>query len=98
MANGPQQTPYPRYQGLSGRNRVEFTDGDLLVRMIREDLIAKRITVDGCRDIIHYLSVQDAPTCRRLAGILAVNGQRATDVANHSGIVFRKPPQANRCE
>lgn len=98
MANGLQKVPFVQDQGSAMRNHAEFTDGDVLVRMIREDLIAKRITVDGCRDIIHYLCVQDAPTCRRLAGILAVNGQRATDVANHSGIVFRKPPQVNRCE
>jgi len=83
MANGLQKIPLVRDQGLARRNYTEFTDGDLLVRMIREDLIAQRITIDGCRDIIHYLRDHDALTCRRLAAILVLNGQRATDVANH---------------
>ena len=93
MTNGLHQIPFSRDQGLTRRNHAEFTDGDLLVNMVREDLIAKRITIDGCRDIIHFLRDHDVPTCRRLAGILAVNGQRATDAVNHSG-----PPSANRHE
>jgi len=93
MANGSHQIPLVRDEGPARQNHAEFTDGDLLVKMIREDLIAKRITIDGCRDIIHYLLDYDASTCRRLAGILTVNGQRATDVATHSGIAFRQPPQ-----
>lgn len=95
MANGLQKIPFAQDQGPVGRNHAEFTDGDVLVKMIREDLIAKRITIDGCRDIIHYLRDHDAPTCRRLAGILAVNGQRATDATNNSGIAFRKPPASS---
>ncbi len=93
MTNGLHQIPISRDPGLSRRNHAEFTDGDLLVKMIREDLMARRISIDGCRDIIHYLRDHDAPTCRRLIGVLAVNGQRATDAANHSGLVARQPPQ-----
>jgi len=98
MASGLQQMISDQDQGPVTRRPAEFTDGDLLVKMIREDLIAKRISIDGCRDIIQYLRDHDAPTCRRLVGILAVNGQRATDVINDSRIVFRKPPQANPYE
>lgn len=98
MTNGLNQIPLSRDQGPAGRNHAELTDGDVLVKMIREDLIAKRITIDGCRDIIHYLRDQDAPTCRRLADILTLNGQRATDVSNHRGVVFRKPPQVSSYE
>ena len=98
MANGLQKIPFVQDLGSAGRSHAEFTDGDVLVKMVREDLITKRITIDGCRDIIHYLRDHDAPTCRRLAGILAVNGERATDVTNASGSVFRKPPQANPYE
>jgi len=95
MANGLQRIPHVRDQKLAGRNPAEFTDGDLLVRMIREDLIAKRITIDGCRDIIHYLRDHDALTCRRLAAILVLNGERATDATNDPRSVLRKPSQAN---
>lgn len=93
MTNGLHKIPISRELGLSGRNHVEFMDGDLLVKMIREELMARRISIDGCRDIIHYLRDHDDPTCHRLIGVLAVNGQRATDVANHSGLVVRQPPQ-----
>lgn len=82
MTNGVNQIPSPWDQGDARRKPVEFTDGDLLVKMIREDLLAQRISIDGCRDIIHYLRDHDAPTCRQLVGILAVNGERATDMAH----------------
>ena len=98
MVNGLNQIPLSRDQGPTGRNHAELSDGDVLVRMIREDLIAKRITIDGCRDIIHYLRDHDAPTCRRLADILALNGQRATDGENRPGLALRKPPQASSYE
>ena len=98
MTNGLNRIPLSRDQGLTGRNYAELTNGDVLVKMIREDLIAKRITIDGCRGIIHYPRDHDAPTCRRLADILALNGQRATDVTNRPGLVFRKPPQASSYE
>jgi bacterioferritin len=79
MANGLHQIPSDQYPGPATQKPAEYSDGDLLVKMIREDLIAKRITIQGCRDLIHYLRDYDAPTCRRLVGVLAINGQRATD-------------------
>ena len=89
--NGLHQIPCSRNQDSARRNRAEYTDGDLPVSLIREDSIARRISIDDCRDIIHFLRVHDAPTCRRLEGILAENGQRATDTANPCG-----SPSTNR--
>lgn len=60
-------------------------EGELLVEMVNADLIAKRISIDGCRDIIHYLRDHDEPTCHRLEGILAFKGQRAGDGPNPVG-------------
>ncbi len=79
MANESQRIPFVEDRWSFGRNHAEFTHGDVLVKMVREDLIAQRITIEGCRDIIHYLSNHDAPTCRRLADILVAYGERATD-------------------
>jgi len=61
--------------------------------MVQEDLMARRISIDGCRDIIHYLRDQDAQTTHRLERILADKGQRASDAANR---VARIPADIER--
>ena len=45
MTIGVSQMPPPRDQGDARRKPAEFTDGDLLVKMIREDLLAHRILI-----------------------------------------------------
>jgi hypothetical protein len=82
MANGLHEVPVSRTQAWPERSQAEYMEGDSLVEMIHADLIARRISIEGCRDIIHFLRDQDAPTYQRLAGILAAKGQRASDTAN----------------
>ena len=69
-------------QDPPARIHAEYLEGEPLVKMVIEDLIARRISIDGCRDIIKYLSDQDAPSRHRLEGILALKGQRVGDAAN----------------
>lgn len=79
MGNGSQQTPN---QDRADRSLAEFVEGESLVEMIHKDLMAKRISIEGCRDIIQYLRDQDLPTRHRLEGILAIKGERVGDAAN----------------
>jgi bacterioferritin len=52
-------------RGLAERSHAEYTVGDSLQSMIREDLVAERIAIDSYRQIIRYLAARD-PTTRRL--------------------------------
>jgi len=82
MTNEPNQIPLSQKRRWAERNHAEYVEGESLVEMVQEDLMARRISIDGCRDIIHYLRDQDAQTSHRLERILAEKGQRASDAAN----------------
>lgn len=82
MANGPQQIPFSQVLAWTRQSHVEYMEGESLAKMIQDDLMAGRITVDGCRDIVHYLRDQGSPARHPLEDILAVKGQRAGDAAN----------------
>ena len=67
---------------LAGRGHAEYVAGNSLVDMIREDLVAERIAIDGYRDAIRYLGGDDSTTRRMLEGILAVEEEHADDLAD----------------
>ena len=69
-------------EGLSGRSHAEYVEGDTLVSMIKEDLVAERIAIDSYRDIIQYLGDQDPTTRRMMEGILAVEEEHADELAD----------------
>ena len=82
MTIEPNQIPLSQKRRWAERNHAEYVEGESLVEMVQDDLMARRISIDGCRDIIHYLRDQDAQTSHRLERILAEKGQRASDAAN----------------
>ncbi|HEY8181649.1 MAG TPA: ferritin-like domain-containing protein, partial [Thermoanaerobaculia bacterium] len=46
-------------EGLLGRSHSEYVEGDTLVDMIREDLIAERVAIDSYTDMIRYVAEKD---------------------------------------
>lgn len=71
--------------GLTTRSHSDFVQGNTLVEMIREDLVAERIAIDSYREIIQYLG-NDDPTSRRIMeGILAVEEEHADDLSDLLG-------------
>ena len=67
--------------GLLTRSHADYVEGDDLVDMIKEDLVAERIAIDSYRDIIQYLG-NDDPTSRRLMEeILAMEEEHAEDLS-----------------
>ena len=64
------------------QNQAEYLEGASLVERVQKDLLARRLSVEACRDIIHYLRDHDAPTRQRLERILAFKGQRSGDITN----------------
>lgn len=95
MTTEPNQIPVSQKRRWAERNQAEYVEGESLVEMVQKDLMARRISIDGCRDIIHYLRDQDAQTSHRLERILAEKGQRASDAANR---VARIPADIDRKE
>ncbi len=68
-------------EGLSARSHSEYVEGESLVDMIREDLVAERVAIDSYGDMIRYLGDKDSTTRRMLEGILAMEEEHADDLA-----------------
>lgn len=68
--------------GLSSRSHAEYVEGNSLVDMIKENLVAERIAIDSYREIVQYLGTKDSTTRRLMEGILAVEEEHADDMAD----------------
>jgi len=68
--------------GLATRSHSEYVEGENLVAMIQEDLVAERIAIDTYREIIQYLGNDDPTTRRMLEGILASEEEHAEDLSS----------------
>jgi bacterioferritin len=67
-------------EGMLMRSHSEYVEGESLVDMIREDLVAERIAIQSYSEIIRYLGEKD-PTSRRLMeDILANEEEHAEDM------------------
>jgi bacterioferritin len=68
--------------GLVTRSHAEYVEGDSLIDMIKEDLVAERIAIDSYREMITYFG-NDDPTSRRLMEeILAMEEEHADDLVS----------------
>ncbi len=66
--------------GLATRSHAEYVEGDNLIDMIKEDLVAERIAIDSYREMIGYIGDKDTTTKRMLEGILAMEEEHADDL------------------
>jgi bacterioferritin len=73
-------TPNFDPEGLASRSASQYVEGDNLVDMIKENLIAERIAVDHYRELIRYFADRDPTTRVMLEGILAVEEEHADDM------------------
>jgi len=69
-------------EGLVSRSHAEYVEGDSLIDMIKEDLVAERIAIDSYGEMIRYLGSDDSTTRRMLEGILAMEEEHADDLAS----------------
>lgn len=69
-------------EGLLTRSHAEYVEGESLVDMITEDLVAERIAIDSYREMIEYLASNDTTTRRMLEGILAMEEEHADDLVS----------------
>lgn len=69
-------------EGLLTRSHAEYVEGDTLIDMIKEDLVAERIAIDSYREMITYVGNDDPTTRRMLEGILAMEEEHADDLVS----------------
>ncbi len=67
-------------QGLASRSASEYKEGEDLVDMIRENLIAERIACEHYRELIRYFGNDDTTTRVMLEGILGNEEEHANDM------------------
>lgn len=78
LGGSPNFSPH----GLAERSHAEYVEGNSLMEMIREDLIAERIAIESYREIITYLGDDDPTTRRLFEDVLAVEEEHAEDLAS----------------
>ena len=68
--------------GLTARSHAEYVEGETLLDMIREDLVAERIAIESYSEMIRYIGNGDSTTRRMLEGILAMEEEHADDLVS----------------
>ena len=69
-------------EGLLMRSHAEYVEGNSLIDMIKEDLVAERIAIDSYREMVTYLGDDDPTSRRMMEDILAVEEEHADDLVN----------------
>jgi bacterioferritin len=65
---------------LTRRSHAEYTAGEDLLEMVKEDLIAERIAIESYTEIIGWLGTGDPTTRRMFESILEVEEEHANDL------------------
>ena len=67
-------------EGLASRSHSEYVEGDSLVDMIREDLVAERVAIESYSEIVRFLGDRDVTTRRLIEEILENEEEHADDL------------------
>jgi bacterioferritin len=67
-------------EGLASRSASQYVEGNNLIDMIRENLVAERIAVDHYRELIRYFGDRDPTTRVMIEGILSVEEEHVNDM------------------
>jgi bacterioferritin len=67
---------------LTSRSHAEYVEGNSLLEMLREDLVAERIAIESYREIVEWLRGKDSTTRRMMEEILAVEEEHAEDISS----------------
>lgn len=65
---------------LTSRSHAEYVEGETVMDMLRENLVAERIAVQSYTDFVRYLGDDDPTTRRLLEEILASEEEHADDL------------------
>jgi bacterioferritin len=67
-------------EGLASRSHSQYIEGESLVDMIREDLVAERIAIESYSEIIRFLGDGDVTSRRMMEEILENEEEHADDL------------------
>lgn len=67
---------------LAARSSSEYVEGETLVQMIQDNLVAERIAIDTYHEAIKFVGEKDPTTRRMLEDILAVEEEHANELAD----------------
>lgn len=67
-------------EGILTRSHSEYVEGDTLVEMLKEDLVAERIAIESYSEIVRYLGDSDPTSRRMMEDILANEEEHADDL------------------
>ena len=65
---------------LTARSHSEYVEGDDLISMIKENLVAERIAIESYSEIIRFLGDKDVTSRRLMEEILGVEEEHANDM------------------
>ena len=68
-------------QGLLTRSHAQYAEGNSLVDMIKEDLIAERIAIESYTEMVRWFGDRDPTSRRMMESILAKEEEHADDMA-----------------
>jgi bacterioferritin len=66
---------------LTKRSHADYVEGDSLIDMVKENLIAERIAVDTYREMVRYFGTDDPTSRRIMEQILETEEEHAEDMA-----------------
>ena len=69
-------------EGLLSRSHSEYVEGETLLGMIKEDLVAERIAIESYSEMIRFFGDGDPTSRRMLEEILAKEEEHANDLAD----------------
>ena len=92
LDGGPDLNP----EGLLTRSHSEYVEGDSLIDMIREDLVAERVAIESYTEMIRYFGSDDPTTRRMLEGILAMEEEHAEDMKTLLETIGHEESKADR--
>jgi len=67
-------------EGLHTRSTTQYVEGESLLSMIKENLVAERIAIETYREMVRYFADRDPTTRKLLETILAKEEEHANDM------------------
>ena len=87
-------------EGVASRAASEYVEGDNLVEMIKEDLVAERVAIQTYRDMVRHFGDNDPTTRVVLERILAQEEEHANDMhdllVTHEGRPMLQPDNTSK--
>lgn len=82
-------------EGLAMRSHSQYVEGQSLLDMVREDLVAERIAIESYNEIIKYLGDDDPTTRIAIEKILANEEEHADDMKKILDLLSRAERNAS---